>query len=102
MRNVILLTFYILIGNIFSTSLYADNSIKLHASHISINKGMHQSTIHAMYQDEFGMIWFGTKRGLVRYDGTQMKFIQKLYNDIPDAEELVRSITGDQNGNIYR
>ena len=52
MRNVILLTFYILIGNIFSTSLYADNSIKLHASHISINKGMHQSTIHAMYQDE--------------------------------------------------
>ena len=101
MRNVILLTFYILIGNIFSTSLYADNSIKLHASHISINKGMHQSTIHAMYQDEFGMIWFGTKRGLVRYDGTQMKFIQKLYNDIPDAEELVRSITGDQNGNIY-
>ena len=65
MRNVILLTFYILIGNIFSTSLYADNSIKLHASHISINKGMHQSTIHAMYQDEFGMIWFGTKRGLV-------------------------------------
>lgn len=30
-----------------------------------------------------------------------MKFIQKLYNDIPDAEELVRSITGDQNGNIY-
>ena len=101
MRNVILLTLYILIGNISGTSLYANNSIKLHASHISINKGMHQSTIHAMYQDEFGMIWFGTKRGLVRYDGTQMKFIQKLYNDIPDAEELVRSITGDQNGNIY-
>ena len=101
MRNVILLTLYILIGNISGTTLYANNSIKLHASHISINKGMHQSTIHAMYQDEFGMIWFGTKRGLVRYDGTQMKFIQKLYNDIPDAEELVRSITGDQNGNIY-
>lgn len=62
MRNVILLTLYILIGNISGTSLYANNSIKLHASHISINKGMHQSTIHAMYQDEFGMIWFGTKR----------------------------------------
>lgn len=78
MRNVILLTLYILIGNISGTSLYANNSIKLHASHISINKGMHQSTIHTMYQDEFGMIWFGTKRGLVRYDGTQMKFIQNF------------------------
>lgn len=101
MKNDILLILYILIGNIPCVSLYANNSIKLHASHISINKGMHQSTIHAMYQDEFGMIWFGTKRGLVRYDGTQMKFIQKLYKDIPNAEELVRSITGDQKGNIY-
>ncbi len=101
MKNTILLILYILIGNVSCISLWANNSIKLHASHISINKGMHQSTIHAMYQDEFGMIWFGTKRGLVRYDGTQMKFIQRLYNDIPNAEELIRSITGDQNGHIY-
>lgn len=101
MRNTILIILYLLTGNLFCMPLYANNSIKLHASHISINKGMHQSTIHAMYQDEFGMIWFGTKRGLVRYDGTQMKFIQKLYTDIPNAEELVRSITGDQNGHIY-
>lgn len=62
---------------------------------------MHQSTIHSMYQDEFGIMWFGTKKGLVRYDGTQVKPIQKLFQDIPDAEELVRGITGDKNGKLY-
>lgn len=101
MKNTILLILFLSIGHIARLPLHAANSIKLHASHISINKGMHQSTIHAMYQDEFGMIWFGTKRGLVRYDGTRMKFIQKLYDDIPDAEELIRSITGNQHGRIY-
>lgn len=83
-----------------STPLSAQ-SVRIHSSHLQTNEGMHQTTIYSIYQDEFGIMWFGTKNGLVRYDGNKTEYIDKLYKDVPDAESIIRRICGDKKGTIY-
>ncbi|MCD8291144.1 MAG: hybrid sensor histidine kinase/response regulator, partial [Prevotella sp.] len=40
--------------------------------HISIDNGLSQSNVKAILQDSYGFMWFGTKNGLNRYDGTSI------------------------------
>ncbi len=49
-------------------SVYSQ-SFPLHFSHLSVEDGLSQSTVHAIYQDKMGFMWFGTDIGLNKYDG---------------------------------
>lgn len=40
--------------------------------HINDKNGLSQSHVKAIVQDSYGFMWFGTKNGLNRYDGTSM------------------------------
>lgn len=40
--------------------------------HISGEDGLSQSNVKAIIQDSYGFMWFGTKNGLNRYDGTSI------------------------------
>ena len=48
-------------------------------SHISGENGLSQSNVKAIVQDSYGFMWFGTKNGLNRYDGTSI--VQMNCND---------------------
>ena len=37
--------------------------------HVTINEGLSQSTVQAIFQDSDGYMWFGTQDGLNKYDG---------------------------------
>jgi signal transduction histidine kinase/DNA-binding response OmpR family regulator/ligand-binding sensor domain-containing protein len=40
---------------------------------LSINEGLSQSTVKAIYRDHIGMLWIGTRDGLNRYDGHRIR-----------------------------
>jgi len=49
------------------------NPLNYHFSHITGDEGLSQSNVKAIVQDSYGFMWFGTKNGLNRYDGTSVK-----------------------------
>jgi len=40
---------------------------------ISLEQGLPQSQVMSLYQDSKGFMWIGTKGGLCRYDGKNLK-----------------------------
>lgn len=44
-------------------------------SHISSGEGLSESQVKTILQDSYGFMWFGTKNGLNRYDGTSIRTI---------------------------
>lgn len=61
-----------------------------------------QELVLCIYQDSFGFMWLGTSRGLVRYDGFQVRW----YRTDPDKEDslsgaAVRVIHEDPHGNFW-
>lgn len=44
-------------------------------SHISSEDGLSESQVKVILQDSYGFMWFGTKNGLNRYDGTSIQTI---------------------------
>lgn len=98
-KNLIIFVLFSLFPAILPLS--AQGNIRIHSSHLQTNEGMHQTTVYSIYQDEFGIMWFGTKNGLIKYDGNKTEYIEKLYRDVPNAESLIRRICGDKKGKIY-
>jgi len=53
-----------------------------HITRIDNNQGLSESHVFCILQDRRGFMWFGTRDGLNRYDGYQMK----VYRNDPDDE----------------
>lgn len=68
MRGLLTVTFVLLFLFGRNGDLYAQHEA-LKFRHLSINEGLSQNMITAIAQDHRGIIWFGTRDGLNRYDG---------------------------------
>ncbi|HSU50964.1 MAG TPA: two-component regulator propeller domain-containing protein, partial [Segetibacter sp.] len=87
-RNVLIILF-VIVPTITALS-------QLSNSFISINDGLVNNEVTSIIQDKNGFIWFGTRGGLQRYDGYEMKLLK---NDIGDGNNLnSQSIEVLQNG----
>ena len=74
----------------------------LRFDHISIEQGLSQSSVHVIFQDSRGFLWFGTQDGLNRYDG----YTFKTYKPDPDSpyslsDRWINSIVEDQEGYLW-
>jgi ligand-binding sensor domain-containing protein/signal transduction histidine kinase len=74
----------------------------LRFDHISIEQGLSQSSVQAIFQDRRGFLWFGTEDGLNRYDGYNVK----IYKPDPDAinslsDRWITSIVEDREGYLW-
>jgi len=77
-KTRILLLLYIFCS---TKAIYAENRglSNFYFSHISVENGLSQSNVKAIVQDSYGFMWFGTKNGLNRFDGTSI--VQKDCDD---------------------
>ncbi len=82
---------------------------KISPEWITIDDGLSQGFISALYQDTNGFLWIGTKTGLDRYDGRSFKNFTNTSFDITESQNhQIRSISGSREflllateGNLY-
>jgi signal transduction histidine kinase/ligand-binding sensor domain-containing protein len=70
--------------------------------HISLEQGLSQSSIHTIFQDQDGFLWFGTEDGLNRYDGYSFTIFRHDPNN-PNSlsDNSVLSIYEDSSGVMW-
>lgn len=71
--------------------------------HLGSEQGLSQFAVNAIYQDEYGFIWIGTRAGLDRYDGRNIRILRtnKQNSHSLFCNNIMR-LTGDgQRQNLY-
>ncbi|MFP4089041.1 MAG: two-component regulator propeller domain-containing protein [Cyclobacteriaceae bacterium] len=69
---------------------------------LRVRDGLSQSSILAVWQDDHGFMWLGTRNGLNRYDGYQFTVFQQQQGKTNSlANNQVNSISGDKEGNLW-
>lgn len=83
------------------SNVYANNTdIKFKS--ITIEDGLSQTSVEAIFQDSRGLMWFGTGDGLNKYDGYEMKFYKNKAEDKNSlTANYVDAIVEDSEGNIW-
>ena len=76
---------YLLISVVVVIAVVAVASERYYFEQISLSEGLSQSTVKTIYRDHIGMLWAGTRDGLNRYDGQQ---VRSYYHDPDDAGSL--------------
>jgi ligand-binding sensor domain-containing protein/signal transduction histidine kinase/AraC-like DNA-binding protein len=74
MKNKLILS--ILCCLLGSSHAVGRDAANYYFSHITGENGLSQSNVKAIVQDSYGFMWFGTKNGLNRYDGTSIKILK--------------------------
>ncbi|MDX8339051.1 two-component regulator propeller domain-containing protein [Draconibacterium sp. IB214405] len=64
---------------------------------LTVEKGLSNNEVNAIYKDSHGFIWFGTLRGLDRFDGAEIKpytdkFSEPVENILSIEEERYSSL----------
>lgn len=87
MKYILTLLFYLSVY-----SLYADSGT-------SVSEGLSNNSVKAIYQDDSGYMWLGTKNGLNRYDGYEIK--SYYYDDGTTQKNDIVSILADSDGLMW-
>lgn len=68
----------------------------------SIDQGLSQSVVNALFQDSKGFIWIGTQNGLNKFDGYSFESFTTNPNDTTTiSNNWIYSITEDRDGNLW-
>ncbi|WP_299108346.1 hybrid sensor histidine kinase/response regulator transcription factor [uncultured Winogradskyella sp.] len=83
------------------SNVYAQNS-NYKFKQISTSEGLSQSSVIAIHQDKIGQMWFGTRDGLNKYDGSNFTLYRNINNDsLSISNNDILSIKDDSEGFIW-
>ena len=84
-----------------SLSLTSQNDVYTFR-HLSTADGLSQSSVIAIKQDRLGQMWFGTRDGLNKYDGTSFTVYRNMPEDsLSISNSDILSLEEDRSGNIW-
>lgn len=70
--------------------------------HYNIDCGLSQNTVFCTIQDHYGFMWFGTKDGLNRFDGSHFKVYRRIPQDTTSlGSNYILSLCNDQTGRLW-
>ena len=86
----------------FSTAVCAENTAHYYFRTLDVRNGLSQNTVNEIIQDSRGFIWFATKDGLNRYDGSHFKVFRHLpYGRSGLGNNTIRCLVEDADNNIW-
>lgn len=88
---------FILFAYISSVSAFGTVNFQ----HLSLKSMFSQITINGLYQDEYGVLWIGTKDGVKKYNGNNIESVNFLGINNWIQSNLVPTICGDKKGHLY-
>lgn len=93
-------TYYLIL--LLCISCAAGNAQEVSFRHLTVEDGLSNNSVMSIYQDERGLMWFGTQDGLNLYDGRHFKVYYQQkdnLNSIPGNK--VEQVIGGEPGIIY-
>lgn len=72
---------------------------KYYFTHYDITNGLSQNTVHKILQDRQGFMWFGTKDGLNRFDGSRFRRIEIAEDE--GSVSYISTIFEDSHGKLW-
>jgi signal transduction histidine kinase/ligand-binding sensor domain-containing protein/CheY-like chemotaxis protein len=70
-------------------------------THLSTEKGLSQSVVESIVQDDQGFMWFGTQDGLDRYDGYEFKIYKHEADNSGLSGGTVTALFKDRSGALW-
>lgn len=98
MKKQVVLFLYLLLAPLIT----ANDIQNSYFEHLKVNNGLSHYSVNALYQDEHGMIWIGTRDGLNRYDGNEITVYKQMSGDSTALfGNNIRSVHGDKKGHLF-
>ncbi len=74
----------------------------IHFVRSEVEASLPQSSVYGILQDHQGFLWFGTREGLGRWDGYEMRtWRMEPFSDQALPDNIVRRLIQDRQGHIY-
>lgn len=87
---------------LFISSTSFAREVKLEFKHLDTENGLSSRSVSSCIQDANGFIWFGTKNGLNKFDGSKFKIYTHQKNDsLSIADDNIRKIFRLKNDEIW-
>jgi signal transduction histidine kinase/ligand-binding sensor domain-containing protein/DNA-binding response OmpR family regulator len=97
-RNVFVLAWL----GLLLTNMIAHAQDDINFTSITVKDGLSSNTVNAIVKDQYGLIWFGTTNGLVRYDGSNFhSYRHEAGNVFSLAGNEVQTVFQDRKGTIW-
>lgn len=93
--------FLILFFILAQTSLFAFSYEDVKFSYLTKEKGLSDNNVECIFKDSDGFVWFGTRNGLCRFDGYEIKVYRKGKDKTGLSGNRILSITEDTLGNLW-
>ncbi|MBB3701481.1 hypothetical protein KMW28_03915 [Flammeovirga yaeyamensis] len=94
-------TYYLLLSLLIYIPTYAQNYNK-QFDHLKVEDGLSDATVGSILQDDKGFMWFGTFKGLNRYDGYQInRYVYDMGGNKGPNDNMISSLIQDSDGYIW-
>lgn len=101
-RYTLSFIFFISISLVLTAQGYEENNKNLKFQHFNSLNGLSQRSVMSILQDKKGYLWFGTRDGLNKFDGSKfVVYRHRIGDETSLSNNYIHSIYEDSKGNLW-